>query len=76
MASKEVVSMTRKERGQLKELEGHRVSVALEDGSRIDDCELVAVDGGPRGQLWVHANGVDSFVPFSKVADVWEVGRG
>lgn len=68
--------MTRTERGQLKHLEGHRVSLALSDGSRIDDCELVAVDRGPRGHVWVHANGNDSFVPFSKIADVWEVGRG
>lgn len=68
--------MTHKGRGQLKHLEGHRVSVALDDGTRIDDCELVAVDRGPRGHLWVHANGVDAFVPFAKVADVWEVGHG
>ncbi|MCU1448100.1 MAG: hypothetical protein JWP02_270 [Acidimicrobiales bacterium] len=65
--------MTKQDRGQLKELEGHRVSLALADGSRIDDCELVSVDKGGRGQLWVHANGVDAFVPMSKVSDVWEV---
>ena len=68
--------MSQKERGQLKLLEGHRVSVALDDGTRIDDCELVAVPPSTRGHLWVHANGVDSFVPFNKVADVWEVRRG
>jgi len=62
----------------LKQLEGHRVSVALADGSRIDDCELVAVSRGRRGHLWVHANGGDAFVPMSQVSDVWEVpgGRG
>jgi hypothetical protein len=64
--------MTKQDRGQLKQLEGHRVSLALADGSRIDDCELVAV-GGPRGHLWVHANGNDAFVPMSNVSDVWEV---
>ena len=70
--------MTRHNRVQLRELEGHRVSVALADGSRIDDCELVSVDRGRRGHLWVHANGGDAFVPLSQVSDVWEVqgGRG
>ena len=64
--------MTHHQRRELRELEGHRVSVALADGSRIDDCELVAVGQGPRGHLWVHANGADAFVPIAKVADVWE----
>ena len=53
-------------------LEGRRVGISLKDGSRIDDCELVSVGGGRRGHLWVHANGADSFVPLSKVADIWE----
>jgi hypothetical protein len=65
--------MTKKDRGQLKELEGHRVNLALADGSRIDDCELVSVGGVRRGHLWVHANGSDAFVPMSNVSDVWEV---
>jgi hypothetical protein len=70
--------MTRRDHGQLKELEGHRVSLALADGSRIDDCELVSVGGGSRGHLWVHSNGSDAFFPLSQVSDVWEVqgGRG
>jgi hypothetical protein len=72
--------MTRHQRSELKGLEGHRVSLALDDGSRIDDCELVAVDRGRPGHLWVHANGADAFVPLSKVAEVWESsgrsGRG
>jgi len=70
--------MRPEDRVQLRQLEGHRVSVALADGSRIDDCELVSVNRGRRGHLWVHANGGDAFVPFSQVSDVWEVqgGRG
>ena len=67
--------MTHWHRRELKQFEGHRVNLALADGSRIDDCELVAVDGGRRGHLWVHANGADAFVPLSKVADVWEAPR-
>ena len=53
------------------------MSLALADGSRIDDCELVSVGSGRRGHLWVHANGADAFVPLSKVADIWEAsGHG
>jgi len=70
--SADLVDVTQRERSELKQLEGHRVSLALADGSRIDDCELVSVGGGRRGHLWVHANGADSFVPLSKVADIWE----
>jgi hypothetical protein len=70
--------MTPHDRVHLKDLEGHRVSVALADGTRIDDCELVAVSRGRRGHLWVHANGGDAFLPITQVSDVWEVqgGRG
>ena len=68
--------MTPHDRVHLKQLEGHRVSLALADGSRIDDCELVSVDRGRQGHLWVHANGGDAFVPLSKVSDVWEVQGG
>ncbi|MBV8982198.1 MAG: hypothetical protein JO086_14945 [Acidimicrobiia bacterium] len=54
------------------------MSVALADGSRIDDCELVSVNRGRRGHMWVHASGGDAFLPLSQVSDVWEVhgGRG
>ena len=62
--------MTPQDRAHLKKLEGHHVSVALADGSRIDDCELVAVSRGRRGHLWVHSNGGDAFVPMSQVSDV------
>jgi hypothetical protein len=66
--------MTQRQRSELRQLEGHRVNLALADGSRIDDCELVAVDRGRRGHIWVHANGADAFVPLSNVADIWEAG--
>lgn len=64
--------MTPNLRVDLRALEGRRVSVALNDGSRIDDCQLVA---GPRGQLdrvWVCVNGGDVFLPLSAIADAWE----
>jgi len=68
--------MTPQDRVQLKQLEGHRVNVALADGSRIDDCELVSVDRGRQGHVWVHANGGDAFLPLSQISDVWEVQGG
>ena len=68
--------MTPQGREHLKHLEGHRVNVALADGSRIDDCELVSVDRGRQGHVWVHANGGDAFLPLSQISDVWEVQGG
>jgi hypothetical protein len=52
-------------------LEGRRVSVALVDGSRIDDCELVSAHG-PHS-LWLYSNGNDTFVARGQVTDLWEV---
>jgi len=50
-------------------LEGHRVGIALTDGSRIDDCQLVFAG---RDRVWVFANGHDEFVSSSTVCDFWE----
>ena len=55
----------------LEELEGRRVSVALHDGSRIDDCQLVS---GPRPDLdglWLYTGGHDTIVPLDEVTEVW-----
>jgi hypothetical protein len=52
-------------------LEGHRVSVALTDGSRLDDCELVSAGHGQL-TLWLFVNGSDVFVPVTEVTDAWE----
>jgi hypothetical protein len=54
-------------------LEGRRVSVALIDGSRIDDCELVSAGQHGLQSLWLYTNGADTFVPLVDVADLWEV---
>lgn len=56
-----------------KRLEGRRVSVALVDGSRIDDCDLVSVSRDGVQGLWLYTNGADAFVPLVDVTDVWEV---
>jgi hypothetical protein len=52
-------------------LEGRRVSVALTDGSRLDDCELVSAAHGTN-TLWLYVNGDDLFVPVADVTDAWE----
>ena len=61
--------MTRERRATLSRLEGRQVNVALVDGSRIDDCQLVLAG---RAKLWVFVNGQDSFVRVDAVTDVWE----
>ena len=55
---------------KFKSLEGQQVSVALCDGSRIDDCQLVSV-GRRTGSLWLFSNGNDIFVPETDVTDLW-----
>jgi hypothetical protein len=52
-------------------LEGRRVSLALTNGSRLDDCELVSAGHG-RGTLWIFVNGADVFVAVADVTDAWE----
>lgn len=52
-------------------LEGQRVNLALIDGSRLDDCELVSAGHG-HPTLWLFVNGSDVFVRVSDVTDAWE----
>jgi hypothetical protein len=54
-------------------LEGRQVSVALRDGCRIDDCQLVCGPRARAGTLWLFSNGADLFVAAEDVIDVWEV---
>ena len=54
-------------------LEGRRVCVALVDGSRLDDCQLVSAGRHGAPSLWLYANGADTFVTMLDVTDVWEV---
>ena len=53
----------------LRSFEGRDVCVALADGSRIDDCQLVLAG---RQKLWVFVNGQDAFVRVERVIDFWE----
>lgn len=53
-------------------LEGRQVSVALRNGSRIDDCQLVSAPRARTDTLWLFSNGADVFVSVGDVIDVWE----
>ena len=59
----------------LRNLEGQRVSVALGDGSRIDDCQLVSAPRGHSDRVWLCVSGQDHFVPLADIADAWPVQR-
>lgn len=62
----------------LQVFEGCQVSVALRDGTRIDDCQLVSAGRTGTKTLWLFTNGLDVFIPLADVTDIWEtfaVGR-
>jgi hypothetical protein len=61
--------VTRQRFPELVHLEGRQVGIALYDGSRIDDCQLVFAG---RQSLWVFVNGEDSFLDLTQVTDFWE----
>lgn len=65
--------MSRMRMSELRSLEGRQVSVALADGSRIDDCQLVSAGRPGVHTLWVFCNGADTFVPPRDVLEVWEL---
>jgi hypothetical protein len=52
--------------------EGRHVCVALRNGSRIDDCQLVSAGRLSTETLWLFSNGMDVFVSIGQVLDVWE----
>ncbi|HEV3364447.1 MAG TPA: hypothetical protein VG795_09970 [Acidimicrobiia bacterium] len=64
--------MTDELAARTKGLEGCRVSIALVDGSRIDDCELISAGQRGDGRLWLYSNRADTFVSLAEVADLWE----
>ena len=65
--------MSQERMSELRCLEGRQVGVALADGSRIDDCQLVSAGRPGVRTLWVFSNGADAFVPLPEVIDVWEL---
>jgi hypothetical protein len=63
--------MTAQKRRELHRFEGSSVNLALSDGSRLDDVNLVSARGT---KLWIFDNGEDMFVPVAKVIDAWPSG--
>ena len=57
---------------RLTSFEGRWASVALDDGTRIDDCQLVTAGRHGTRTAWIFANGADRFVPLHRITDVWE----
>jgi hypothetical protein len=53
-------------------LEGRQVCVALTNGSRIDDCQLVSAGRVSTDTMWLFSNGADLFISIDEVLDVWE----
>jgi hypothetical protein len=57
----------------LRELEGLVVGLALADGSRIDECRLVAAPRSNVTSVWVYSDGDDVFLPRESIRDAWEI---
>jgi hypothetical protein len=69
--------VTRERRNRYRSFEGRTVSLALVDGTRLDDCQLVSAGRHGTGTLWLYESGADRFVAFDAVVDLWESsGRG
>jgi hypothetical protein len=64
--------MTKSQVLRIRSLEGRCVCVALRDGSRIDDCQLVSCGRQAVGSMWVYSNGFDRFVDLGDVIELWE----
>ena len=63
--------MTGQRQHRIRSFEGQTVSLALIDGTRLDDCQLVSACRAGSGTLWVYENGSDRFVPVDNVVDLW-----
>ena len=61
-------------RQRLAALQGSRVNLALDDGTRLDDCELISLSRSQRVRTaWIVRGGDDTFVCVDAISDVCEV---
>jgi hypothetical protein len=58
---------------RLQSLRGRRVGVALRNGTRIDDCELVSAGRSATATVWLVANGADVLVRREELIAMWKV---
>jgi hypothetical protein len=64
--------MTTERLDALAALEGRQVSVALRNGERIDDSQLISAGRNRAETLWLFTHGGDTFIAVDDVIDVWE----
>ena len=57
----------------LRHLEGRRINLVLNDGSRILDAQLISAGRPGLSSVWVLIDGTDSFIPVMTVTEVWEI---
>ena len=57
----------------LRHLEGRRVGLVLNDGSRIVDAQLISAGRPGLSSVWVLVDGTDNFIPVLTVTEVWEI---
>lgn len=58
---------------RLHSFRGRRVSVALRDGTRIDDCHLVSVGRSSTSTVWLVSAGTDVFFLREELLAVWPI---
>ena len=56
----------------LRHLEGHRVTLVLADGSRLDEVIIVSCGRNRATTLWLDVDGIDVFVSRSQVLEAFE----
>jgi hypothetical protein len=57
----------------LRHLEGRRVGLVLNDGTRIVDAQLISAGRPGLTSVWILVDGSDSFIPVMTVTEVWEI---
>lgn len=57
----------------LRHLEGRRVSLVLNDGSRILDAQLISAGRPGLSSVWILIDSTDNFIPVTAVTEVWEI---
>jgi hypothetical protein len=57
----------------LRHLEGRRVGLVLDDGTRILDAQLISAGRPGLTSVWVLIDNTDNFIPVLHVTEVWEV---
>jgi hypothetical protein len=57
----------------LRHLEGRRVGLVLNDGSRILDAQLISAGRPGLTSVWILIDNTDNFIPVMHVTEVWEI---